>query len=160
MTDRCGLIVFVCTIFFKEKAANPADRDCGGSQARASQADAGPGATAERGALVLVGGRTVYAEKNAELLFDLKDAGFFLYIYDHRSQGLSGRLICSFPTCRVYEGEKRNTHCADLPWAEEELEWNALLGTRLLRINCRHRRGGRASIYPQPGKGRSSPQQL
>lgn len=50
-------------------------------------------AAAERGALVIVGGRAEYAEKYAELLYDLKDAGFSLYIYDHRGQGLSGRLL-------------------------------------------------------------------
>jgi lysophospholipase len=45
------------------------------------------------GALVIVGGRTEFAEKYAELVYDLKDSGFSLYLYDHRGQGLSGRML-------------------------------------------------------------------
>ena len=48
---------------------------------------------AGRGALVIVGGRTEFAEKYAELVYDLKDSGFSLYLYDHRGQGLSGRML-------------------------------------------------------------------
>jgi len=53
---------------------------------------AGRAVAAARGALVVVSGRTEYAEKYAELFYDLKDLGFSLYIYDHRGQGLFGRL--------------------------------------------------------------------
>ncbi len=49
--------------------------------------------SAGRGALVIVGGRTEFAEKYAELLYDLKDSGFSLYLCDHRGQGLSGRML-------------------------------------------------------------------
>lgn len=54
---------------------------------------AGRKAAAGRGALVVVSGRTEYAEKYAELFYDLKDSGLSLYTYDHRGQGLSGRLL-------------------------------------------------------------------
>lgn len=44
-------------------------------------------------ALIILGGRTEFAEKYAEFIFDLKDLDFSIYSYDHRGQGLSERLI-------------------------------------------------------------------
>lgn len=48
---------------------------------------------ANRGALVIVSGRTEFMEKYAELLYDLQDLGLSQYIYDHRGQGNSARLL-------------------------------------------------------------------
>jgi len=45
------------------------------------------------GALVVVSGRTEFKEKYAELLHDLRDTGLSFYIYDHRGQGSSERLL-------------------------------------------------------------------
>ena len=65
---------------------------------------------------MVVNGRTEYAEKYAELFYDLKDLGFSLYIYDHRGQGLSSRLLADrgklppdrrLPPCRPAGGEAR-----------------------------------------------------
>jgi len=47
----------------------------------------------ERGALVVVNGRTEFAAKYAEFFYDLRDLRFSFYTYDHRGQGLSGRLL-------------------------------------------------------------------
>lgn len=47
----------------------------------------------EQAALVIVDGRTEYTTKYAELLYDLRDMPWSFYIYDHRGQGLSGRLL-------------------------------------------------------------------
>jgi lysophospholipase len=44
-------------------------------------------------AVVVVGGRTESHRKYAELFYDLSDTGWALYAYDHRGQGLSGRLL-------------------------------------------------------------------
>ncbi len=49
--------------------------------------------TDARGSLVIVSGRTEFIEKYAEVLYDLKDTGLSLFIYDHRGQGLSERLL-------------------------------------------------------------------
>lgn len=45
----------------------------------------------EPGALVVLGGRTEYISKYAELLYDLRACNYSIYIYDHRGQGGSGR---------------------------------------------------------------------
>ncbi len=47
----------------------------------------------EQAALVVVDGRTEYTSKYAELFYDLKDMPWSFYIYDHRGQGLSGRML-------------------------------------------------------------------
>ncbi|HDK43593.1 MAG TPA: alpha/beta fold hydrolase [Desulfobacteraceae bacterium] len=47
----------------------------------------------EQAALVIVDGRTEYTVKYAELFYDLKDMPWSFYIYDHRGQGLSGRML-------------------------------------------------------------------
>jgi len=47
----------------------------------------------EKGALVLIGGRTEYMRKYAELVYDLRDLGYSVYLMDHRGQGLSGRML-------------------------------------------------------------------
>nr|MBF0221194.1 alpha/beta fold hydrolase [Desulfobulbaceae bacterium] len=47
----------------------------------------------EKAVIVLVSGRTEHLTKYAEFFYDLKDAGFSFYIYDHRGQGSSERLL-------------------------------------------------------------------
>jgi lysophospholipase len=47
----------------------------------------------EAGALVVVDGRTEFMAKYAEVFYDLRDTGFSFYIYDHRGQGESSRLL-------------------------------------------------------------------
>lgn len=47
----------------------------------------------ERGALIVVNGRTEFAAKYAELFYDLRGSRFSFYTYDQRGQGLSGRLL-------------------------------------------------------------------
>lgn len=47
----------------------------------------------EKGALVIIGGRTEFLSKYAEFLYDLRDSGYSLYVYDHAGQGESGRLL-------------------------------------------------------------------
>lgn len=49
--------------------------------------------TAGHTALVVVSGRTEFMEKYAELFYDLRQAGLSFYIYDHRGQGSSQRLL-------------------------------------------------------------------
>jgi len=46
----------------------------------------------EKGAVVLSTGRTEGAVKYAELIFDLYNNGYSVYIHDHRGQGFSGRM--------------------------------------------------------------------
>jgi len=46
----------------------------------------------EKGAIVVVSGRTESYIKYKELVCDLGKQGFSLYIYDHRGQGFSGRM--------------------------------------------------------------------
>jgi len=50
-------------------------------------------AAGEAGALVIVDGRTEFMAKYAEVFYDLRDTGFSFYIYDHRGQGESYRLL-------------------------------------------------------------------
>lgn len=47
----------------------------------------------EKGAVVIVDGRTEFMSKYAEVLYDLRNTGFSFYIYDHRGQGESSRLL-------------------------------------------------------------------
>ncbi len=47
----------------------------------------------EQAALVIVDGRTEYTTKYAELFYDLRHMPWSFYIYDHRGQGMSGRLL-------------------------------------------------------------------
>jgi lysophospholipase len=47
----------------------------------------------EKGAIIIVPGRKEFALKYSELLYDFKDSGYSLYIFDHRGQGSSGRLL-------------------------------------------------------------------
>lgn len=44
-------------------------------------------------ALLILGGRTEFAEKYAELIYDLRHLNMSIYSYDHRGQGLSGRML-------------------------------------------------------------------
>lgn len=47
----------------------------------------------ERGAIVISNGRSESQIKYAELIYDLKDLGFSIYIIDHRGQGFSDRML-------------------------------------------------------------------
>ena len=57
----------------------------------------------------------------------------------------------------VYQGQERNSHCASLCWAAEELRGPAFLGAGLLGIDGRQERGCGASIYPRTGERRPTP---
>ena len=46
----------------------------------------------EKGAILISSGRTEAAIKYKELIFDLFNNGYSIYIHDHRGQGLSGRM--------------------------------------------------------------------
>lgn len=46
----------------------------------------------EKGAVLISSGRTEAALKYKELIFDLFNNGYSVYIFDHRGQGLSGRM--------------------------------------------------------------------
>jgi lysophospholipase len=46
-----------------------------------------------RGTVILVPGRTEFIEKYLEIISDMRARGFAVLIYDHRGQGLSGRLL-------------------------------------------------------------------
>lgn len=47
----------------------------------------------DKGALVVIGGRTEFMAKYAEVFYDLKNTGYSFYVYDHRGQGESSRLL-------------------------------------------------------------------
>lgn len=47
----------------------------------------------EKGALIISSGRTESHVKYAELIYDLSQAGYSIYILDHRGQGFSTRLL-------------------------------------------------------------------
>ncbi|VAW40797.1 Lysophospholipase L2 [hydrothermal vent metagenome] len=65
----------------------------------------------EQAALVIVDGRTEYTTKYAELFYDLRDMPWSFYIYDHRGQGLSGRLLRDYQKGDV---ERFSNYVADL----------------------------------------------
>ena len=46
-----------------------------------------------KGAILISSGRTEAAIKYKELIFDLYNNGYSIYIHDHRGQGLSGRMV-------------------------------------------------------------------
>jgi lysophospholipase len=50
-------------------------------------------AAGEAGALVVVDGRTEFMAKYSEVFYDLRNTVFSFYIYDHRGQGVSSRLL-------------------------------------------------------------------
>lgn len=50
-------------------------------------------ATPERGAIVVLPGRTEAYLKYFEMVYDLRDLGYSFYLMDHRGQGLSGRML-------------------------------------------------------------------
>ena len=47
----------------------------------------------EKGAIVISAGRTEAAVKYKEVIYDLFNNGFSVYIHDHRGQGFSGRMV-------------------------------------------------------------------
>jgi lysophospholipase len=47
----------------------------------------------EKGAIVILPGRTEAFLKYCELVWDWKDTGYSIYLMDHRGQGLSGRML-------------------------------------------------------------------
>ena len=47
----------------------------------------------EKGAIVISDGRTEAVVKYKEVIFDLFNNGYSVYIHDHRGQGLSGRMV-------------------------------------------------------------------
>ncbi|MCD4725506.1 MAG: alpha/beta fold hydrolase [Bacteroidales bacterium] len=47
----------------------------------------------EKGAIVILAGRTEAAVKYKEVIFDLFNNGYSVYIHDHRGQGFSGRML-------------------------------------------------------------------
>ncbi len=47
----------------------------------------------DKGAILISSGRTEAAIKYQELIFDLFNNGYSIYILDHRGQGLSGRMV-------------------------------------------------------------------
>jgi lysophospholipase len=46
-----------------------------------------------KGVLIISPGQTESSLKYAEVLYDLKDLGYSIYIIDHRGQGLSDRTL-------------------------------------------------------------------
>jgi lysophospholipase len=52
---------------------------------------------AERGALVILPGKSESFLKYAELIYDLRASGYSLYLMDHRGTGLSGALLDDDP---------------------------------------------------------------
>ena len=56
-----------------------------------------------------------------------------------------------------YQGQECHPHCQGVCRTTKELRRPAFLGTRVLGIDRRQKRGCRASLYPGPGKGRSTP---
>lgn len=46
-----------------------------------------------KGNLVIISGRTGFMWRSAELLYDLRNSGYRIFIYDHRGQGESQRLL-------------------------------------------------------------------
>lgn len=52
-----------------------------------------PASTPALGTLVIVNGWTEFMRKYAELVYDLRNTGYAIVIYDHRGQGESDRLI-------------------------------------------------------------------
>jgi lysophospholipase len=64
-------------------------KNCAGGDIRYAKSEAAD----EKGALVIVDGRTEFMTKYAEVFYDLRDTGFSFYIYDHRGQGESSRLL-------------------------------------------------------------------
>lgn len=46
-----------------------------------------------KGKLLIASGRTEFMRKYAELIYDLRETGYEIFIYDHRGQGESDRLL-------------------------------------------------------------------
>jgi lysophospholipase len=57
----------------------------------------------EIGAVVLLPGRTEAYVKYFETVYDLRDAGYSIYMMDHRGQGLSGRMLADSQKGHVVE---------------------------------------------------------
>ncbi|MBI3542798.1 MAG: alpha/beta fold hydrolase [Deltaproteobacteria bacterium] len=65
----------------------------------------------ERGAIVVVNGRAETFVKYAELAYDLHAQGYSVYLYDHRGQGLSDRLLAN---PRIGHVERFDDYVTDL----------------------------------------------
>ena len=57
----------------------------------------------------------------------------------------------------VHQGKERDPYRAGVCGPTQEFCRPAFLGTRLLGSDGRQERGCRASVYPEPGKGRQTP---
>ena len=57
----------------------------------------------------------------------------------------------------VHQGKERDSYRASVCRTAKELCRPAFLGTRLLGLNGRQKRGCRAPVYPEPGTGRQTP---
>lgn len=62
-------------------------------------------------ALVILSGRSEFMRKYSELIFDLRGLGYTVYIYDHRGQGESDRLL---PEPRLGHVDQFSDYVADL----------------------------------------------
>ena len=51
------------------------------------------GTHSKKGTIVIANGRTEFMEKYSELVYDLKNSGYSIVLYDHRGQGASERLL-------------------------------------------------------------------
>lgn len=69
-------------------------------------------AAPEQGALVIVPGKSESFLKYAELIYDLRDSGFSLYLIDHRGMGFSGGLL---------EDDPGKTHVESFDYYVEDL---------------------------------------
>lgn len=56
-----------------------------------------PASGVSKGTIVIVNGRTEFMPKYAELVYDLRDSGYSIFLYDHRGQGESQRVIPDQP---------------------------------------------------------------
>ncbi len=67
--------------------------------------------TSHAPAIVIVPGRTEASQNYAELIYDLRSSPYSVYVYDHRGQGLSGRIA---PDTEMGHVDDFNDYIADL----------------------------------------------
>jgi lysophospholipase len=109
-----------------------------------------PDRATERGAIVVVSGRTESMLKYKELVYDLYRNGWSVYIHDHRGQGLSDREPAVRDQPQKGHVERFDDYVADL---------DAVLGTQVLpagharRVLLAHSMGGGITArYLQSGR--------